>query len=115
MAQARVQDPTYPNCRNALLFVGTIARTDTSAKTLFTLPAGAIPTGLAYSSPAASNAATTATISVGNAGGSGAEYLNAADVKTAATGAGQVFPNGPAATLLGQITSAVGSATPSGR
>ena len=106
MVQSLAQDPTYPNGRNALLFVGTIARTDTTAKILFTLPAGCIPTVIRYTSPAASNAATTAVISVGKSGGSGVEYITTADVKTAATGAGQVFPNGPAASLLGQVATA---------
>lgn len=71
----------------------TLARTDTSAKTLFTLPANAIPIKLHYFSAAASNAGTSANISVGKSGGTGTEYLNAQDVKTASTGAGYVTPN----------------------
>jgi hypothetical protein len=84
--------------------VGRIARSDTVAKTLFRIPANAVPISISYSSPAASNAGTTATISVGKLGGTGTEFLATQDVKTAATGAGQVVPNGPAATLLGQVT-----------
>ena len=106
MAQSNVQDGSYPSGRTVVAFVGTVARTDTTAKSLFVLPAACIPLAVQYSSVAASNAATTATLSVGKSGGTGVEYLNAADVKTAATGAGQVNPNGPAASLLGQITAA---------
>lgn len=71
----------------------TISRTDTTAKNLFTLPPNAIPVKLWYFSAAASNAGTTATISVGKSGGTGVEFLNVQDVKTAATGAGSVTPN----------------------
>jgi len=95
MAQFAVQDATYQAGRVVVAFTGTIARTDTTAKTLFTLPGSCIPLSLSYCSPAASNA--------GKSGGTGTEYLNAADVKTAATGAGQVVPGGPASTLLGQL------------
>ena len=106
MAQSNVQDGSYPSGRQVVGFTGTIARTDTAAKSLFVLPSACIPLAIQYSSLAASNAATTATLSVGKSGGTGVEYINAADVKTAATGAGQVTPNGPAASLLGQIATA---------
>ena len=86
----------------------TVARTDTAAKTLFTLPVGAVLLGMSVSSPAVSNAATTATLSVGQSGGTGAEYLSAYDVK-GATGAGQQRPVGPTASLIGAaaLTTAV--------
>lgn len=103
MVQKAVQDDSAPNGRNLVAFVGSIARTDTSAKRLFRLPAGSIPVALQYSSPAASDAGTTATISVGQSGGTGTEYLATQDVKTAGTGRGQQFPAGPSATLLGAI------------
>ena len=74
-------------------FTGSIARTDTAVKNLFVIPANFVITQLKYFSAAASNAATTATISVGKAG-TNTFFLNAQDVKTAATGAGQVVPNG---------------------
>jgi len=74
--------------------VATVARTDTAAKALGTLPKDAQVTGLTVWGAAASNAGTSANVSVGKAGGNGHEYLNALDVKTAATGAGQVTPNG---------------------
>lgn len=72
---------------------GTIARTDTSAKTLGTIPSNAVLTGISVYGAAASDAASTATISVGYSGGTGVEILNGYDVKTAGTGLGQTFPN----------------------
>jgi hypothetical protein len=63
----------------------TIARTDTSAKNLFTLPANAVIVSLRVYVPVASDAAGTATISVGKSG-SATAYLNAQDVKGAGTG-----------------------------
>ena len=71
--------------------IGTIARTDTSAKNLFTLKAGSIPVRVSYYAGTASNAVTTATISVGRTG-TATYFLNAADVKTAATATGQQTP-----------------------
>lgn len=62
---------------------GTIARTDTTAKNLFTIPAGAVVTGTRLFAGTASNAATTATVSIGKTGTTN-RYLNAADVKTSA-------------------------------
>lgn len=70
----------------------TISRTDTTAKTLFTLPAGAIPVKLSVFAVAGSNAGTSATISVGKSGGTGTEYLNGFSVLGAA-GQGQNTPN----------------------
>lgn len=98
---ASLQNDAFANGRNLTTFVGSVARTDTSAKILFTLPEGAIPVDLVYSSPAASNAGTTATLSVGKSGGTGVEFLNAADVKTAGTGAGAQHPAGPTTSLFG--------------
>lgn len=70
-----------------------VARTDTSAKTLGLLPAGATVIGVTIYAAAASNAGTTATLSLGFSGGTGTEIMNAQDVKTAASGQGQVTPN----------------------
>jgi hypothetical protein len=103
MSQTAVQDNTSASGRTPVAFVGSIARTDTTAKKLFSLPAKSIPLSIQYSSPAASDAGTTATVSVGKAGGTGTEYLATQDVKTVGTGRGQVVPAGPNATLLGQI------------
>ena len=95
-----LQDNTFAAGRNTTQFVGSIARTDTSAKVLFTLPAGAIPVALTYASPAVSNAGTTATISVGKSGGTGVEFLTTQDVKGSG-GSGHQHPAGPAASLYG--------------
>lgn len=69
---------------------GSVARTDTSAKNLFLIPAGAILDELIIGSPTASDAGTTATLSVGKTG-TNTFFVNALDVKTAATGKG--YPN----------------------
>ncbi len=63
----------------------TIARTDTTAKSLFTLPAGAVVVGVESYWTANSDAGTTATFSVGKSGGTGAEYVSAVSVKTGAS------------------------------
>ena len=63
--------------------VATVARTDTTAKNLFTLPANAIPIGVYIVSPLVPNNVDTATVSVGKTG-SNTYFVNAADVKTAA-------------------------------
>ncbi len=102
---AAVPDGTFASGKLAVKFVGTVARTDTTAKNLFTLPADAELVSLHYYAGAASNAGTSATLSVGESGGSATAYINAADVKTAGTGAGQVFPNAQSMGAVG--TSAV--------
>ena len=84
-------------------FTGSIARTDTVVKNLFVIPANLTITQLKYFSPNNSDAATTAVISVGKTG-SNTFFLATADVKTAATGKGQVVPN--AATNLAAIGAA---------
>ncbi len=97
-----LQDVEFQGGRNETQFVGSIARTDTAAKALFTLPAGCIVTGMTIASPTVSNAGTTATISVGKSGGTGAEFLTTYDVK-GATGSGQQTPPGPATSLFGAV------------
>ena len=82
-----------------------VARTDVAAKDLFVLPAGAIPVAVSVYSPTASNAGTTATLSVGLKGGTGTEWLNGLDVKTAGTGAGQTHP----AVVAGVLFTSVGA------
>ena len=67
-----------------MCIAGTIARTDTSAKVLGTLPQNAVITAIQLQVPTVSNAGTTATVSVGKSGGTGVEYVNTADVKSAA-------------------------------
>lgn len=95
------QDPTFQGPRNLSQFIGSIARTDTTAKPLFTLPAGCIPLKISYSATAPSNAGTTATISVGISGGSATAFLAATDVKTAGTGGGSQNPTASASTQYG--------------
>src|SRR5262245_2502233 len=58
----------------------TVARTDTAAKNLFTLPKGAIPLFIFLFGPQ-SNAVTTATINIGRTGTPN-YYVAAQDVKT---------------------------------
>jgi hypothetical protein len=90
--------------------VATVARTDTSAKVLGVLPRDAQITNVTIWGAAVSNAATTATIKLGQAGGTGAEYLATFDVK-GATGAGQQTPTGA---LLMAPTAAAADTTVTG-
>lgn len=90
---ANISDGTFASGRQVTTFVGSIARTDTAAKVLFTLPPNAILSRLVISGNAVSNAGTTATLSVGYQGGSQTALVNALDVK-GATGSGQQFPVG---------------------
>lgn len=72
----------------------TIARTDTAAKLLGTLPLNAVVVGLRVLGAAVSNAGTTATIGVGTTTAAN-EILSGFDVK-GSTGAGQQVPAGVA-------------------
>ena len=101
MATVTAQDSTYHNGRGTTKYVGSIARTDTTAKILFTIPAGSIPLRIYYAATAPSNAGTTATISVGINGGSATAFLAATDVKTAGTGGGSQNPTASASTQYG--------------
>ena len=65
----------------------TITRTDTTAFQGVTLPKNAIPIGFYVLGQVASDAATTATVNVGTSA-TATEWLNAYDVKTAATATG---------------------------
>jgi len=76
-----------PKARDPLVKLGTIARTDTTAKELFGLPKGSIIVGIYVIGAAASDAGTSATIGIGSTA-SANEYMAAYDVKTAATGEG---------------------------
>jgi hypothetical protein len=89
---AQGQDNNFQNGRQVTSYIGSIARTDTAAKTLFTLPAGFIPTNILVAATANSDAGTTATISVGTVGGAQTDFLNAIDVKAAGTGKGSQKP-----------------------
>ena len=72
-----------PPSRDISIKVASIARTDTATKNLFMLPKGAVPLYMLIFTATASNAATTATVSVGVTG-TGTFFLNTVDVKTAA-------------------------------
>lgn len=84
-----------PPARELLAKLGSIARTDTTAKTLFGLPKSARIVGIYVIGSAVSDAATTATIGIGSTA-SANEYMASYDVKTAATGEGY-SPAGAAA------------------
>jgi hypothetical protein len=62
--------------------IATVARTDTTAKNLFTIPANAIPIRISIYGGTASDAGTTGTVSVGKTG-TNTYFVNAADVKGA--------------------------------
>src|SRR5579885_1847077 len=85
------------------VLTGSVARTDTTAKTLGVIPAGATIFGLTINGAAVSNAGTSATVTFGYAGGTGHELPNTFYVK-GATGAGQQTPS--AATLGTTLSSA---------
>jgi hypothetical protein len=60
-----------------------VARTDTTARALMALPKGAIVLGISLQADTASDAATTATVSVGTTT-TATEWVNSQDVKSAA-------------------------------
>lgn len=94
MPQAIVRPSTItPKARESLVKYVQVVRSDTTAFDAVVLPAGAYITGVYVLGGPVSNAATTATITVGYSAG-GTELLNAFDVKT--NGAGY-FPAGAAA------------------
>lgn len=85
----------FPRGRSPVVFTNSVARTDTSAKDLFTLQAGDIPLRLTIIGAAASDAGTNARISIGST--SNVAYFAAAiDVKSTALtsgGLGQAIPS----------------------
>lgn len=88
-----------PMARNLRVMEASVARTDTTGTKKFNLPRGARIIGFVLSGTA-SDAATTATLSIGNTT-TATEYVNALDVKAAATGSG--------VGLLRGVTGAVGA------
>ena len=76
-----------PKARSLLTKIGSLARTDTTAKALFGLPKGAIIAGIYVIGAAASDAGTSAVIEIGSTTTAN-EYMASYDVKTAATGEG---------------------------
>jgi hypothetical protein len=67
--------------RSVVTYTNRVARTDTTAKDLFVLEAGDIPMNLWLYAPAASNAATSALLSIGSTGNS-AYFAGAIQLKT---------------------------------
>ena len=68
-----------------------VARTNTTASVMAVIPQDATILNIALSGITASDAATTATVSVGTTSTAN-EWINAFDVKTTSTGAGQNLP-----------------------
>lgn len=88
---------------DAAVFIrhGCINRTDTADKNLFRIPAALVPIAVIVTSPAASNAGSTAAISLGKTG-TPTHFVNAFDVKGAG-GTGRQFPT------AGNLNAAVGA------
>jgi hypothetical protein len=78
---------TVPKAKATLEKFGSLARTDTTAKELFYIPKDAYITGIYVIGSAASDAATSAVVSIGTSA-SANEIMASYDVKTAATGEG---------------------------
>jgi len=98
MAQSVASTSAFIRGRNPVLFTGSVARTDTSAKDLFTLKAGDIPVRIFTWGTAASNAGTSATISLGSTSNV-AYFLAGLDVKSTTLtsgGLGQAVPSSAA-------------------
>lgn len=116
----RVQIENAPNYDAGLLkmapggalvqsLTNTVARTDTSAKTLFTLPAGATILFWTVHAPAVSDAATTALLVVGKSGDADF-FLDDINLKVVT---GFMVPNNNAAegaAVVASSTGAVGTA-----
>lgn len=87
MAASAQVSLSYPKPRDSQEKVIKVVRTDTTAFQGAVLPKDAVITGWYVIGTVASDAATTATISVGSTATSN-EYINGYDVKTAATATG---------------------------
>lgn len=94
-----------PVDKDVVVKVFAINRTDTSASTKCVIPADSTIIDMRVFSPTASDAGTTATISVGVAGGSNTYYLNTVDVKSAA---GKIAITSKAANLINLETLPLG-------
>lgn len=92
-----------PKARSLLTKTGSIARTNTTYKELFGLPKGALIAGIYVIGAVASDAATSAVISVGTTTTSTNELMASYDVKTASTGEGY-NPAGAAAVGSAMMT-----------
>jgi len=87
MAATSIVSLSYPKTRESLEKVVKIVRTDTTAFVGAWLPKDAVITGMYVVGQAASDAGSSATVSVGTTSTSN-ELLSGFDVKTAATGEG---------------------------
>lgn len=88
----------YPDGRSPVVHTADVARTDTTAKELFTLNPGDIPMRIEVFSGTASNAGTNARLSIGSSGNA-TYFVAAMDLKgTTITsgGAGQSIPSSAA-------------------
>lgn len=81
----------------------TISRSETTAAEKLKLPKGSRVIAIVANSTAASNAQTTATISIGTSA-TATEWVNAQDVKTTASGKGTVLYNGAGAIGVGALS-----------
>ena len=86
MAATSVVSLSYPKTRESLTKYVKVVRTDTTAFVGTVLPKDSIITGIYFMGAVASNAATTANISVGTSA-TATEWVNAFDVKSS-TGTG---------------------------
>ena len=91
-----------PTSRVMVIKTASVARTDTSAKNLYTLPANAQVIRFEIMSAAVSDAGTTATLSVGKTG-SNTFFINAQNVKTTPAA------NTPTAAVSSNLFTSVGS------
>lgn len=93
---------TFPRGRQILAFTGSVATTDTTAKDLFQLKAGDIPLRLSIFGTTASNAGTSARISIGSTSNV-AFFAAAIDVKGSTLtsgGLGQSVPSSAANLMI---------------
>ena len=83
----------HPSGRKLVTYTAQVTRSDTSNTATGTiLPKGFVPAGVRVLSPAASNAGTSATISVGSTNATTGVIVSALDVKGSA-GIGQSIPS----------------------
>jgi len=85
----------FPGGRSTVTFTGSVARTDTTAKDLFTLNPGDIPLRVSVWGTAVSNAGTNARLSIGSTGNATYFVANMELTGTALTsgGIGQAIPS----------------------
>lgn len=92
MAQSVASTGSFPRGRIHTVYTGQVERFDTTARDLFTLRAGDIPIGLTFFSPAASNAGTSARVSIGSTGN--ATFFSVGiEVKSGTQSLGQSAPS----------------------